>query len=159
MVMSHEIYVTLTRMNFTRSHLNRINWLATVGFILSWLLMAIVLPVQILGFSDSHDVYSIFNADEGCFELVVGHHDDAEAKHMMGEEDDAHSFHNSCCFDDLALTHKKQEADFDLSLSYNNVGVEFNLLTERVTRPVTIQEQPLPPPISIQVLSITRLLI
>jgi len=121
--------------------------------------MAIVLPVEIMGFADSHSVYSVFNADEGCFELVVGHHDDAEAIHMMGEEDDAHSFHNSCCFDDLALTFKKQEADFDLPLSYHNVGVEFNLFTERITRPVSIQEQPLPPPISIQVLSITRLLI
>jgi len=159
MVMSHEIYVTLTRMNFIRSHINRINCLTTVGFILSWLLMAIVLPVEIMGYADSHSVYSVFNADEGCFELVVGHHDDAEAIHMMGEEDDAHSFHNSCCFDDLALTFKKQEADFDLPLSYHNVGVEFNLLTERITQPVSIQEQPLPPPISIQVLSTTRLLI
>jgi len=123
------------------------------------MLMAIVLPVKVLGFADSHDIYSVFNADEGCFELVVGHHEDAEGFHLMDEENDVHSFHNSCCFDDLALTYKKQEADFDLPLSYENEGIEFNLLTERIPRPVSIQEQPLPPPISIQVLSITRLLI
>jgi len=159
MDMSHEIYVTLPRMKFFRSHINRINRLTTAGFILSWLLMAIVLPVEILGFTDSHSVYSVFNADEGCYELVVDHHNNTDEFHLMDEENDAHLFHNTCCFDDLALTFKKQETDFDLPLSYEYDKVEFNILSERIPRPVSIQEQPFPPPISIQVLSITRLLI
>ncbi|MDZ7758305.1 hypothetical protein [Rhodohalobacter sp.] len=146
-------------MNFIRSHINRINWLTTGGFILSWLLMAIVLPVNILGFADSHSIYSVFNADEGCFELVVDHHEDAEGFHLMDEENDAHSFHNSCCFDDLALTFKKQEADFNLPLSYDNEGIESNFHSERFLRPVTLQEYSLPPPAVYQELRITRLLI
>ncbi|MEX0639274.1 MAG: hypothetical protein WD094_02345, partial [Balneolaceae bacterium] len=100
-----------------------------------------------------------FNADEGCFELVVDHHEDAEGFHLMDEENDAHSFHTSCCFDDLALTLKKQEADFNLPLSYDNDGIEFNFHSERILRPVTLQEYPLPPPATYQELRITRLLI
>ncbi|NBC26954.1 MAG: hypothetical protein GVY08_08835 [Bacteroidetes bacterium] len=146
-------------MNFIRSYINTIHRLTTGGFILSWLLVAIVLPIKIMGFADSHDVYSVFNADEGCFELVVGLHEDSEGLHLMDEENDAHSFHNSCCFDNLALTFKKQKADFDLPLSYNNEEVEFNFLSERILQPVTLNEHPLPPPETYQTLRITCLLI
>lgn len=146
-------------MNYIRSHIYRVNLVATVSFMLSWLLMAIVLPVKILGFADSHSIYSVFNADEGCFELVVDHNEDANRFHLMDEENDAHSFHSSCCFDDLALTYKKPDTDFDLPLSYENEGFEFNLLTKQKQSTVTLQEHPLPPPVMHQSLQITRLLI
>jgi hypothetical protein len=146
-------------MNSIRSNINRIHWLTTGGFILSWVLMAIVLPVKILGFADSHSIYSVYNADEGCFELVVDHHQDAEGFHLMDEKSDAHMFHNSCCFDDLALTFKKQETDFDLPLIYDNEGFDANSPSERILRTVSIQELPLPPPVTYQTLRITRLLI
>lgn len=121
--------------------------------------MTIVLPIKIFGFADSHSIYSVFNADEGCFELVVDYHEDAEILHLMDEENDVHSFHNSCCFDDLALTFKKQEADFDLPLTYNNKGIDVDPLSERIPRPVTIHEHPLPPPVTYQTLRITCLLV
>ncbi len=146
-------------MKFIRSYIHRINWLTTAGFILSWLLMAIVLPVKILGFVDSHSIYSVFNADEGCYELVVDHHQDDEGFHLMDEENDVHSFHSSCCFDDLALTLKKQETDFYLSLSYEHEEFEISLLSKQTQHSFTIGELPLPPPVMHQSLRITRLLI
>jgi len=146
-------------MNFIRSYINRIHWIATGGFILSWLLMAVVLPIKIFGFAETHSVYSVFNADEGCFELMVDHHEDADGFHLMDEENHAHSFHNSCCFDDLAMIFKKQDADFDLSLSYTNKEIDVDPFSERIQRPVTIHEHPLPPPVTYQTLRITRLLV
>lgn len=146
-------------MNCIRSHIYKINLLATFGFILSWVLMAILLPIKIFGFAETHSIYSVFNSDEGCFELMVDHHEDADGFHLMDEENDAHLFHNSCCFDNLALIFKKQEADFDLPLTYENEGIEYNLLSERISRPVTIYEHPLPPPVAHQTLRITRLLV
>jgi hypothetical protein len=121
--------------------------------------MAIVLPVKILGFADSHSIYSVFNADEGCFELVVDHHEDAKGFHLMDEENDAHSFHSSCCFDDLALTFKKHEADFNLPLAYLKTQDRSNFFSERFLRPENPQEKPLPPPTSFHELRTTRLLI
>ncbi|SMO65602.1 hypothetical protein SAMN06265219_10742 [Gracilimonas mengyeensis] len=122
-------------------------------------MMAIVLPVKILGFAESHSIYSVFNADEGCFELVVDHHENADGFHLMDEENDAHSFHSSCCFDNLALTFKKQDTDFDLPVSYGNDCDGFSHISERPHRPITLQEHPLPPPESQHTLRITRLLI
>lgn len=145
-------------MTWIRKHIHALYRLTTGGFVLSWMLMAIVLPIKIFGFTDSHSINSVFNADEGCFKLMVDHHEDAERLHVMDEETDTHSYHDSCCFDDLALTFKKQEADFDLSLTYNK-GIDVDPLYDRVPRPVTIHEHPLPPPVTYQTLRITRLLV
>jgi len=149
----------LSKMKFIRSHINTFYRFTTGGFILSWLLTAFVLPVMISWIADSHSVYSVFNADEGCFELVVDHHENADDFHFMDESNNAHSFHTFCCFDDLALTFKKQEADHDLPLTYINAGIDFSLFSEKIPRPVALQEKPLPPPVSVQELRVTRLLI
>jgi|SRR6056297_506001 len=146
-------------MTWTRNYIHAFYRLTTGGFILSWVLMAIVLPVKIFGFAETHSIYSVFNADEGCFELLVDHHKDADTFHLMDEENHDHSFHNSCCFDDLALIFKKQDADFDLPLTYTNKDFAVNTLSDRITPPVTIHEYPLPPPVTYQTLRITRLLI
>jgi hypothetical protein len=146
-------------MKFIRSHINSILKVVLGTFSLSWILLVLAVPVQVAAMGESHQIFSIYNADEGCFELVVDHHEDADGFHLMDEENDAHSFHNSCCFDDLALTYKKQDTDFDLPLSYENEGFEFNLLSKQKQSTVTLQEHPLPPPVMHQSLQITRLLI
>ena len=107
----------------------------------------------------SHSLYSVFNAEEGCFELVVNHADDATTVDFLDENNESHSFRTSCCYDDLVLTFKKKDVDFDLPLTYLNTQSEFNLVTERFVHPVNPQEKPLPPPLSSEELRITRLLI
>jgi len=146
-------------MTFIRSHISAFYRFATGGFILSWLLTAVALPVMISLIADSHSVSSIFNVEEGCYEWVMGHQEADNDFQLMDEDNDLHSFHSSCCFDDLALTFKKQEADYDLPIFYINTDINFSLLAEQMARPVTLQEKPLPPPVSAQELRITRLLI
>lgn len=129
------------------------------GFTLSWLLMAILLPIQILNFSGSHSIYSVFNPDEGCFELILDHQDDADDFLHMDENEEAHFFHNSCCFNDLALTFKKQKADHALPFTYTKPNHKFELLSDRISHPTTVHLVPFPPTDSVQKLQITRLLI
>jgi len=146
-------------MRFIRSHTYTFYRFATGGFILSWFLTAIVLPVMISRLADSSSVSSVYNVEEGCFKWVVEHHECDKDFQLMDENNDEHSFNTSCCFDDLALTFKKQEADYDLTLLYINAEVNFSLVSEQIPRSVTLQEKPLPPPLSVQELRITRLLI
>lgn len=121
--------------------------------------MTIVSPVMISWIAGTHSLYSIFNAEEGCFELVVDHAEGVANIDLVDENNESHSFHISCCYDDLALTFKKKDVDFDLPLTYLNTQGEFNTFTERFAHPINLQEKPLPPPISSEELRITRLLI
>jgi len=152
------IFLT-SEMKFIRLNINIFNKLATCGFAFSWLLTAIMLPVVISLIADSHTTYSVFNAEEGCYELVVDHHENTDDFHVMDESNGLHSFHTSCCFDDLALTFKKDEADHQLPLFFFSTEINFSLVSEQIPRPVAIQVIPLPAPVSVLELRVTRLLI
>ena len=145
-------------MNFFRKHIQRINKMTLGAFIASWFLLVVVIPAQVAAMAESHAIFWVYNPNEDCYELVVDHHKDADENHLSEDEDhDVHSFHSSCCFDEYVVKLKKH--DFDHALNFEQSLYELRTLSFQTTAPLEYSEHNLPPPPTLDVLRVTRLLI
>ena len=83
---------------------------------------------------------------------------DADENHLSeAEKHDVHSFHSSCCFDEYVVKLKKH--DFDHALNFEQPLYELRTLSVQTTAPLEYSEHNLPPPPTLEVLRVTRLLI
>lgn len=145
-------------MNFFRRHIQTINKVAFGAFIASWFMLAVMIPAQVVAMTESHSIFYIYNSEEGCYELVMDHHKDVDENHFSDtEEHDLHSFHGSCCYDDYVIKFKKY--DFDHALVFAHPIYELQTLSFQSTTPLEYSEHNLPPPITLDILRVTHLLI
>jgi hypothetical protein len=142
-----------------RSHINTILKLALSSFVLSWLLLFLVSPLQIVALGKTHQVFSIFNPDEGCFDLILDHHQSAEAECLSDSKDhDLHVLHDSCCYDEFLLKTKKPDIKPDVSVIHSLFKPSTPWFQKRSLS--TYLENNLPPPlVTLKILRVTRLLI
>lgn len=146
-------------MSFFRRHIEIINKTALGAFTASWFMLAAMIPAQVAAMAESHTIFYIYNSEEGCYELMMDHHKDAGENHFSDteEEHDLHSFHSSCCYDDYVVKFKKH--DFDHALDFAQPVYELRTLFFQSTTPLEHSEHNLPPPATLDVLRVTRLLI
>lgn len=145
-------------MKFIRKHIATINKITLGAFVASWLLLFFAIPVQVAAMADSHAMFSVYNAEEGCFELVMDHHENEDSEHLADmEKHDLHSFHSSCCYDEFLVKLKKQ--DVDHTLTFEQPVDETNFIPSQKTSTAHYFEQSLPPPVTLDVIRVTRLLI
>jgi hypothetical protein len=122
-------------------------------------LLVLAVPVQVAAMGESHQIFSIYNADEGCYELVMDHHKDLDPNHFKkDEEHEYHSIHSSCCYDEFLVKTKKETDHQTEYVSIPELLSAIAFLSESGS--VTLLERDLPPPkASLEVLRVTRLLI
>lgn len=146
-------------MKFIRAQINPILKLALGSFSFSWALLVLAVPLQVAAIGESHQIFSIYNADEGCYELVMDHHKDVDPEHLNDEEGhEYHSFHSSCCYDEFLVKTKKET---DHQTEYVSIPkLLFTTTFPAESGSVTLLERDLPPPkVSLKVLRLTRLII
>ncbi|MEX2574959.1 MAG: hypothetical protein WD317_11705 [Balneolaceae bacterium] len=145
-------------MKFIRKHISLFYKLTTGAFISSWVMLVLALPVQTVALAESYQVFSVFNAAEDCFELVIDHHKNADSEHFAdGEGHDQHSFHSSCCYDDFLVKLKNQ--DVHHALIFEQPVDEVHAFSSPKTPTVHFFEENLPPPVTLSVIRVTRLLV
>lgn len=146
-------------MKFIRAHINPILKLALGSFSFSWVLLVLAVPVQVAAMGESHQIFSIYNTDEGCYELVMDHHKDLDPNHLTeDEEHEYHSIHSSCCYDDFLVKTKKEVDHQTEYVTFPQLLYTTAFRAENIS--FTLLERFLPPPkTSLEVLRVTRLLI
>ncbi len=146
-------------MKLLRSNIDVLNKLTIGSFVFSWLMLVIAIPAQIVAMAGSHTIFSVYNAEEGCYELVMNHHKDAEGAHLSDvEEHDIHSFHSSCCYDEFLVKLKKQDTQQDAPIA--NILFETSPSSFHKQSESFYLENNLPPPlVTLEVIRVTRLLI
>ncbi|MEX0771773.1 MAG: hypothetical protein WD038_01325 [Balneolales bacterium] len=145
-------------MKTLRKYSTSITLSTTVAFTLSWLLVMLILPLQVIGWSGSHQVFSVFNSEEGCFELVLDHQDDAGQEHHNEMDVHEHHFiHTACCFD-KPVPVKKTGLDVPQS-PVLLLFTFFNLFTPHSQSEFLTYSDPPSPPVAMQVIRVTELLI
>lgn len=145
-------------MKFVRKHISLFYKLTTGAFISSWLMLVLALPMQVAALAESHQLFSVFNEAEDCFELVMDHHENADSEHFADVDGhDQHSFHSSCCYDDFLVKLKKQ--DVNHALIFEQPVDEVHAFSSPKTLTVHLFEENLPPPVTLAVIRVTRLLV
>lgn len=145
-------------MNFIRKHIAFLNKITLGAFAASWCLLVIAIPAQIATMAESHSVFLIYNAEEDCYDLVMDHHKDADENHFSDvKEHDIHSFHISCCYDKYVIKFKTQ--DIYHALTFEPPIDELWAVSRQTATPLQYTEHKLPPPATLEVLRVTRLLI
>lgn len=131
----------------------------TLGaFFASWFMLVAVIPMHVAAMAGSHAVFLIFNANEGCYDLVMDHCSDADEAHIADvEEHDLHFFHNSCCYDEYVVKFKNHDIDHDLTIQ--QPIFELQEFSFQPATQLEYSEHNLPPPATLDVLRVTRLLI
>lgn len=118
-----------------------------------------MIPLQVSSMSKTHHVFSEFNVDEGCFELVMDHHADGGTNHLKKAEDhDVHYFHSSCCFDNVLVKNQKQFKELDFDSVVLPVFESKSLVSKRLFF-LNLERNLTPPLVAHKVLRVTRLLI
>lgn len=146
-------------MKIFRSHINTILKLALSSFVFSWLLLVLVSPLQIAALGKTHQISSVFNPDEGCFDLILDHHQSAEAECLSDSEDhDLHVLHDSCCYDEFLLKTKKSDIKPDVSVIHYLLKSSTPCFQKRSLSNYLENNLP-PPPVILKILRVTRLLI
>lgn len=146
-------------MKLIRSNITPILKLAFGSVLFSWVLTGLVIPLQVAALGKSHQVFSVYNAEEGCFELIIDHHKDIDPEHLAADEEhEYYSIHNSCCYDDFLVKTRK---DVDHQTEYSAVPkLLYATSSHSENHSFTLLENNLPPPrVSLDVLRVTRLLI
>ena len=146
-------------MQFIRSYCSIIQNFTLSAFFFSWVLLVLAVPMQIAAIGETHQIFSIYNENEGCFELVFDHHKDAGPEHLSDEEDHMyHSFHGSCCFDEFLLKLEKEEIQTASFVAISDSFLAIRNEPKNNFSPNSKQFQQ-PPKVSLKIVEITRLLI
>lgn len=146
-------------MKYIRIHSNQIFKLTLGFFFSSWLLLVLAIPLQVFALGESHLIYFIYDADEGCYELVMDHHGDPGPDHITEDEEHKyHSFHSTCCYDDFSIK-TRNEVDHQTDYSFVPQFL-YTISFQSENKSFTSVENNLPPPkVSLDVIRVTCLLI
>lgn len=121
--------------------------------------MVLAIPVQLAAMGQNHHIFSVFNSDEGCFDLLLYHHKDAESECLSDIGDhDLHTFHDSCCYDEFLVRAKNHDIELDASvihflLKFSTPSFQKHSLSDYLENNLP------PPPVTLEILRVTRLLI
>tara|TARA_R100001143_G_scaffold63595_1_gene73203 strand:+ start:12651 stop:13091 length:441 start_codon:yes stop_codon:yes gene_type:complete len=146
-------------MKLLRKHIAPILKLALGSFSFSWVLLVLAVPFQVATLGESHQLFFIYNSDEGCYELVMDHHKDLDPNHIAeDQENEYHSIHSSCCYDGFLVKTKKVVDQQTTNFSAPQLLFTTTLYSENNSD--LLLERDLPPPkTSLNVIRVTRLLI
>tara|TARA_R100000908_G_scaffold61512_1_gene39632 strand:- start:194 stop:595 length:402 start_codon:yes stop_codon:yes gene_type:complete len=133
-----------------------LNVAIAAAFLFSWVGFSLLLPLSVSVLASTHDVFSTYNSDKGCFEIVLQHSEDTNSGYKTVEKKH-HQFQNQCCYDDALIRNECP----DCKIALPTISYLFGNYAEPVFQfSVSIYlKNNLSPPVTLKVIKVTQLLI